>query len=94
MSERLKIAAVGGGGIGFRHQQGYMQCPEADLLAVCDMDEAKAEARAQELGISNWYSSIKEMLANEECQAVDVVTADHLHFEPVMECLEAGKHVK
>jgi len=53
MSERLKIAAVGCGGIGFRHQQGYMQCPEADLVAVCDMDEAKAEARAQELGISN-----------------------------------------
>ena len=33
------------------------------------------------------------MLAHEECDLVDVVTADHLHFEPVMECLEAGKHV-
>jgi len=94
MSERLKIAAVGCGGIGLRHQQGYMQCPEADLVAVCDIDGAKAKARAQELGISNWYSSIAEMLDNEECQAVDVVTPDHLHFEPVMECLEAGKHVQ
>ena len=33
------------------------------------------------------------MVANEECDAIDVVTADHLHFEPVIECLEAGKHV-
>ena len=33
------------------------------------------------------------MVANEECEAIDVVTADHLHFEPVIECLEAGKHV-
>ncbi len=90
---RLKIAAVGCGGIGYLHQQGYLQHPGAELVAVCDIDAAKAKARAQELGIPNWYPSIKEMLAQEECDLVDVVTADHLHFEPVMECLDAGKHV-
>ena len=94
MAEKLKIAAVGCGGIGFRHQQGHLVCPESELVAVCDMDVEKAEKRAKELGIDRWYPSIADMLANEECDAVDVVTADHLHFEPVMECLEAGKHVQ
>ena len=93
MAEKLKIAAVGCGSIGFRHQQGHLACPESELVAVCDMDVEKAEKRAKELGIERWYPSIADMLANEECDAVDVVTADHLHFEPVMECLEAGKHV-
>jgi len=93
MAGKLKVAAVGCGGIGYRHQQGYLQHPGAELVAVCDIDTAKARARAEALGIAKWYPSIQEMLANEECDLVDVVTADHLHFEPVMECLEAGKHV-
>ena len=86
-------AAVGCGGIGHLHQLGYLQHPGAELVAVCDIDAAKAQARAEDLNIAKWYPSIKEMLAHEECDLVDVVTADHLHFEPVMECLEAGKHV-
>lgn len=93
MAGKLKVAAVGCGGIGYQHQQGYLLHPGAELVAVCDIDTAKARARAEELGIPKWYPSIQEMLANEECDLVDVVTADHLHFEPVMECLEAGKHV-
>ena len=93
MSEKLKVAAVGCGVIGMRHQLGYLEHPQAELVAVCDIDAEKAKNRAQELGIPNWYPSIQEMVANEECDAIDVVTADHLHFEPVVECLEAGKHV-
>ena len=93
MAGKLKVAAVGCGGIGHLHQLGYLQHPGAELVAVCDIDAAKAQARAEDLNIAKWYPSIKEMLAHEECDLVDVVTADHLHFEPVMECLEAGKHV-
>ncbi|MCE2396811.1 Gfo/Idh/MocA family oxidoreductase, partial [Candidatus Poribacteria bacterium] len=93
MSKKLKVAAVGCGVIGRRHQLGYLEHPQAELVAVCDIDAEKAKDRAQELGISNWYPSIQEMVENEECDAIDVVTADHLHFEPVIECLEAGKHV-
>ncbi len=93
MAEKLRITAVGCGGVGLRHQKGHLACPETELVAVCDMDVEKAERRAKELGLERWYPSIEEMLSNEECDAVDVVTADHLHFQPVMECLEAGKHV-
>lgn len=93
MAEKLRITAVGCGGVGLRHQKGHLACPETELVAVCDMDVEKAQRRAKELGLERWYPSIEEMLSNEECDAVDVVTADHLHFQPVMECLEAGKHV-
>ena len=92
MAEKLKVAAVGCGGIGRQHQLGYLHALRAELVAVCDIDEPKAKARAEELGVANWYPSIQEMVANEACNAIDVVTADYLHFEPVMECLEAGKH--
>ena len=52
MAGKLKVAAVGCGGIGLRHQLGYLQHPGAELVAVCDIDTAKAQARAEELGIA------------------------------------------
>ena len=51
MSKMLKVAAVGCGGIGMRHQLGYLEHPQAELVAVCDIDAEKAKDRAQELGI-------------------------------------------
>ena len=49
MAGKLKVAAVGCGGIGHRHQLGYLQHPGAELVAVCDIDTAKAKTRAEEL---------------------------------------------
>jgi len=89
----LKVGVVGCGGVGLRHSQAYQSHPEAELICVCDMVKEKAEARARELGVKAYFS-VKEMLAAEEdLDVVGVITADHLHFIPTMEALEAGKHV-
>ena len=87
----LRVGAIGCGGIGLKHQLGYQAHAQAQLVCVCDIDRAKADARAAELGVKAYYRA-QDMFASEELDAVDVVTADHLHFEPVMACLEAGKH--
>lgn len=89
----LKIGVVGCGGIGLRHSLAYQSHPEVELVCVCDIAREKADARAMELGAKAYYS-IKDMLiAEPELDAVGVITADHLHFEPTMEVLEGGKHV-
>ena len=88
----VKVGVVGCGGIGGIHCQGYKSHPKAQLKCVCDIDRAKADARAGELGVKAYYS-VKEMLASEDLDLVGVITADHLHFEPVMQALDAGKHV-
>ena len=41
MAEKLRITAVGCGGVGLRHQKGHLACPETELVAVCDMDVEK-----------------------------------------------------
>ena len=43
MAKKLRITAVGCGGVGLRHQKGHLACPETELVAVCDMDIEKAE---------------------------------------------------
>lgn len=89
----LKVGVVGCGGVGLKHSKAYQSHPEAELVCVCDIVKEKAEARAQELGVKAYFS-VKDMLAAEDdLDVVGVITADHLHFEPTMEALEAGKHV-
>ncbi|MDQ1326873.1 MAG: Gfo/Idh/MocA family oxidoreductase, partial [Candidatus Poribacteria bacterium] len=89
----LKVGVVGCGGVGLLHSRAYLSHPQANLVCVCDMVKEKADARAKDLGVKAYYS-VKEMLSAEpDLDAVGVITADHLHFEPAMEALDAGKHV-
>ena len=52
MSRKLKVAAVGCGVIGMRHQLGYLEHPQAELVAVCDIDAEKAKNPRT----GTWYS--------------------------------------
>ena len=68
----------------------------ANLVAVCDVVKARADAAAAKYGVKAYYD-LTEMLTNEELDIVDVTTGGYengsWHFEPAMEALEAGKNV-
>jgi UDP-N-acetylglucosamine 3-dehydrogenase len=92
----LKFALIGAGNQGKFHARFIDEHPGAQLVAVCDMMPGKAAALAAPFG-ARAFNDVAQMLASEEIDAVDVVTAgvengSH-HFEPVMQCLEAGKPV-
>ena len=89
----LNVAIIGMGNIGSTHAGVYQASERAQLLAVCDMDKSIADAAAQRFGVPAYYS-VAELLEAVELDAVSVATAGpenggH-HYEPVMECLEAG----
>ncbi|HEY0867013.1 MAG TPA: Gfo/Idh/MocA family oxidoreductase [Fimbriimonas sp.] len=92
----LKIGLVGMGGIGNTHAAAYQKDALADLVAVCDVRPERMNEAAERYGVKG-YASVKEMLANEELDVVDVTTSGYengsWHYEPTMEALEAGKHV-
>lgn len=92
----LKIGLVGMGGIGNTHAGCHKQDSLAQLVAVCDLVKAKADEAAAKHGAKAYYS-LKDMLANEDLDVVDVTTSGYengsWHFEPAMEALAAGKHV-
>ena len=92
----LRIGVVGMGGIGNTHATCHRQDPLAKLMAVCDVVKEKADDAAKTHGVKS-YHSLKDMLAHEELDVVDVTTGGYengsWHFEPAMEALAAGKHV-
>ena len=93
----IKVAVIGMGGIGNTHATCYSENPLAELVAVVDLVKEKADKAAEKFGCKAFYS-IKDMLdACPEVEAVSITTSGYdngsLHFEPSMQCLEAGKHV-
>src|SRR5690348_1650938 len=92
----LRVAVIGAGHIGRFHLDAYASSPDAEIVGVCDTVAERAEAAAAHYG-GRAYTSVSEMLAHEALDAVSVCTAGEEnsshHFEPVMQCFEAGKHV-
>ena len=75
------------------HMNGVIRHPQAELVAICDVDIEKMNKVGDEKNITRRYSDYKELLAQPDIDAVIIVTPDALHKEMAIAALEAGKHV-
>ena len=91
-NETIGIGVIGTG-IGRLHIQGYAQCPEAKVLAICDVNEERARKTAEEFGIPNVFADCGKMLKMAGIDAVSVCTPNCLHADMTIAAFEAGKHV-
>ena len=91
MNDPVGIAVVGLGHNGRAFCRAYADNPAARLLAVCDRDPERLRDAAYTHDVRGYedYSFLKR----DDIQAVSVHTPDHLHAEPFIAALEAGKHV-
>jgi predicted dehydrogenase len=102
--KRLGVALVGAGFMGRRHLLGYAALRNAgydriDVEAILDLDEATANARADEaeslLGTRpRVYTDLATMLADDDAVgAIDIVTDPRTHHTIAIAAMEAGRHV-
>jgi len=92
MSQRLKVGVVGGG-IGRGHITAYRQFPDLfEVVAICDIDAARADAIAAEYDIARTFTTFEDLLAA-DLDIVDICTPSGLHFAQAKAALEAGHHV-
>ena len=89
----LKVGMVGLGLASGPHLKGYESHPRAEVVAVCDLDKARAAGFAEDHGIGRWYVSYREMLDDDGIDAVDIATPTYLHAEMTRLAAQAGKHV-
>ena len=92
----LRVAVIGMGNIGNTHAPVYRADPLAKLVAVCDIIRERADKAAERYGVPAFYS-VDDLLRNVELDAVSITSAGIEnggdHFEPTMQCLEAGLNV-
>lgn len=88
----FKIAIVGAGLIGKSHSEAILANVECKLVAVCDVDEEKANEIAQKHG-AKCYTDYKKMADEVEMDAVILNLPHFLHCEVTVFFLEKGINV-
>ncbi len=89
MSELLKVAVIGAGHLGQHHARIYAGLSDVELVAVCDTNEAKGKAIAEQhkTEFVNDYGQILDWV-----QAVSIATPTVSHAEIAHEFLQRGIH--
>ncbi len=91
---KLGVGVIGAGGISrAAHLPNLARNPRVDLVAVADIDPAKAKQAAADFDIPNSYGSYQELLEDPRVEAVTVTTWPTAHAEPVIAAARAGKHI-
>jgi predicted dehydrogenase len=93
MSERVKIGMIGCGQIAQKHLEEYAKIPEAEIVAVCDIDEAVVKRTADQFHVPRTYTDYNELLKQDDILAVDVCLHNNYHRPATITALEAKKHV-
>jgi myo-inositol 2-dehydrogenase/D-chiro-inositol 1-dehydrogenase len=92
--DRVRIASVGLGRLGLRHAENVAaRIPNAELVALCDINEKALKETAQKLNVPKTFTTFEEMIAQPDIDAVILVSPSALHTGQISAALEAGKHV-
>ena len=91
-AKRPGIGVVGAGNIAVLNVKGYLQDPRCDVVAVCDPVPG-GPRKQRTLGAARVYTSLDELLADPDVDAVEILTPTNLHLEHVLAAVAAGKHV-
>jgi predicted dehydrogenase len=65
----------------------------AEMLAVASRTQAKADAFGNKWGIPKRYASYQALAEDPEVDVVYIATPHSFHYESMLMCLQAGKHV-
>lgn len=106
MIASMKIGVLGLGFMGSTHLQAWARIPEAELLAVMDVDPKRLSGDLSSIqgnlggpGMQmdfsevKRYTSIEAILADPDVKAVDICLPTFLHKTAAVQALRAGKHV-
>lgn len=90
----IRLAVVGAGSIAqLAHIPNWKKIPGVELVALCDVNRARARAVAEKFGIPQVFTDDEELLKLEEVNAVDICAPTNFHKSLAIAALSAGKHV-
>ena len=91
MTRRFRVGLVGAGWIAADHVAALANRDDAEVVAVCDLDRARAERLAPvEASV---YERWEDLLERERPDAVWICVPPLAHREPTIAALERGIHV-
>jgi UDP-N-acetyl-2-amino-2-deoxyglucuronate dehydrogenase len=92
MSDVLRFGLIGCGRVAPRHAESLLSLPGAQLVAVADVRETRAERFAAQYHAAA-HTDYRALLARQDVDVVSICTPSGLHAQMAIEAMQAGKHV-
>src|SRR5215469_324224 len=97
-NDRVRVAICGVRGRGHDHIRGFANVPNAEIAALCDVDESVLNQRlgdVTKLGKAKpkGYTDIRKLLEDKEIDAISIATPNHWHSLMAIWACQAGKDV-
>ena len=92
---KLRIGFIGTGGIANSHMKAYKQFDDVEIVAGADLVEGRAAEFFAKYDLPNvkCYTDYKQMIAENELDAVSICTYNRQHAGPAMYAMQHGIHV-
>jgi len=91
---KLKLGVIGAGRIGKVHIATLVQSvPEAEVVALADVNIDGAQQLAAQYGISFVSSDYREIIKHPDVEAVVICSPTDTHARYIVEAAQAGKHI-
>ncbi|MEM2849978.1 MAG: Gfo/Idh/MocA family oxidoreductase, partial [Candidatus Bathyarchaeia archaeon] len=74
----LTVGVVGCGGQGLAHVERFLKDGRVKLLAVCDVDEAKAKETAKRFNV-DYYTCYEKLLEQPNLDVVSIASPNYMH---------------
>jgi predicted dehydrogenase len=88
---KLKIALAGVGGISqVVRIPTLVKMEDVELVAICDLDEAKVSFIADKYDIPNVYFDFQNLLKKEELDGIFICTPNNFHFPMALASIDRG----
>ena len=92
--EMLGVGIIGTGGMGGRHARNLAhRVAGAQVVAIMDLDEARADAVAAACGGAAVFTDPPALIGDDAVDAVLIASPDPTHADLTIACIEAGKPV-
>lgn len=96
---RITIGCIGVGGMGSGNMGAFLNQPDTQVVAVCDVDKNRLnDAKNRVDGHYNnkdcaAYADFRELLARKDIDVISLATPDHWHAIPAIMAMNSGKDV-
>ncbi len=90
MTRRIKVGVVGVGHLGEHHARIYSELPQAELIGIFDLDQAKAASKADKYKTKS-FNDLEELL--EKVEAASLVVPTSSHYEVARKILDRNIHL-
>lgn len=89
----IHFGIIGAGDIAHKFIDAVRQTAEGEVVAVASRDINRAKTWAKKEQLETYYGSYNELLADPQIDVVYIATTTNAHYENIMQCLHADKHV-